>query len=180
MLLKLENPLRVSELSPKETLIRVGCDKDTVLCDIGAGTGLFSFAATEISNKTVYALEISDDMIGILENRKAERCVKNLEIRKVFSDSLPLEADLCNMALLVTVLHEIRDMKAMLEEIKRVLKAAGRLLIIDFHKKATPMGPPESRRIAEAEAVKLGSSCGLTVTDEFHLGENLYGIVFKK
>ena len=58
--IKFENPIRISELSPKATLIRVGFMEGMKLCDIGAGTGIFSFPATEISSDDIYALEILD------------------------------------------------------------------------------------------------------------------------
>lgn len=57
---KLENPVRLAELDPAATLIRAGFRENMVLCDIGAGTGIFTFPATQISSEKIYTLEISD------------------------------------------------------------------------------------------------------------------------
>lgn len=173
---KLENPDRVHELNPEATLKRAGFKESMILCDIGAGTGIFSFPAAQMSSNDIYALEASDTMLDLLQERK----VKNLQIRKVDSPVLPLADSICDMALLVTVLHEIEDKPMMLKEIKRILKAKGKLLIIEFHKRSTPMGPPVGQRIAQEVMVELCSKEGFATVDEFSLGGNFYGIVLEK
>ena len=40
---KFENPERIAELNPRQTLQAVGFKRGMTLCDIGAGTGLFTF-----------------------------------------------------------------------------------------------------------------------------------------
>jgi len=131
---KYENPIRIAELNPKNTLIRAGFGEGMILCDLGAGTGIFSFLATQISNNDIYALELSDGMIDILKSRAIERKIDNLKILKVNSPILPLGNSICDMAIMVTVFHEIEDKNSILNEIKRILKDNGKLMIIEFHK----------------------------------------------
>ena len=176
---KFENPMRLAELDPATTLIKAGFKEDMVLCDIGAGTGIFSFPATQISSKDIYALEISDSMIEVLKSRAAERSIQNLKIRKVDSPVLPIDSCTCDMAVMVTVLHEVEDKKFMLNEIKRVLRTMGKLLIIEFHKRSTPMGPPIDHRISEELTQEICNNNGFKTIDKFSLGENFYGIVFE-
>lgn len=178
--LKFENPVRLAELSPAETLVKAGFQAGMTLCDIGAGSGIFSFPAAKISEDNVYALEISDGMIELLEERKAEYNQKNLVIRKVESENLPLEDNLCDMTLMTTVFHEIEDKEMMLKEIKRVLKETGKLFIIEFHKRETPFGPPVEHRISEAETEEIILKNGFMVKEKITLGVNFYGIIFEK
>ena len=44
---KFENPARLDELRPESTLRRAGFSEGMSLCDIGAGTGIFSVAAAK-------------------------------------------------------------------------------------------------------------------------------------
>lgn len=176
---KFENPIRLAELDPMATLMKAGFKENMVLCDIGAGTGIFSFPATQISNNDIFALEISESMIKLLKQRVVERNTKNLIIKKVDSSVFPLESGTCDMALLVTVLHEIEDKQSMLNEIKRVLKPTGKLLIIEFHKRSTPMGPPVDHRISEELTQEICNNNGFKTIDKFSLGENFYGILFE-
>lgn len=176
---KFENPKRLTELSPSNTLIKAGFREGMTLCDIGAGTGIFSFPATEISSGDVYALEISDSMIELLRNRIIERDVKNLKVKKVNSSILPLDDNSVDMTIMVTVLHEIENKEFMINEIKRVLKEKGKFVVIEFYKRKTPMGPPVDHRIYEEEVEEVCNSNDLKTVDRFSLGDNLYCAIFE-
>lgn len=176
---KFENPSRIAELDPKNTLIRLGFKEDMVLCDIGAGSGVFSIPAAQISSCSIFALDISDDMINILERKKTENKAQNLTIQKVHSDKFALENGICDMAVMVTVLHEIEDKSFMLGEIKRILKANGKLAIIEFHKKSTPIGPPINHRISQEQVIELCEGKGFKSVEKFELGDNFYCVVFQ-
>ena len=177
-IIKFENEIRLAELDPKNFLVKAGFEEDMTLCDIGAGTGVFTFPATEISNNYIYALDISDNMIEILSERMVERNIKNLKILKVDSPILPLGNNICDMVIMVTVLHEIENREVMMEEIKRILKQNGKLVIIEFHKRKTPMGPPVDHRISEEYVEELGNSKGLRTIRKLSLGDNFYCVIF--
>ncbi len=176
---KFEHPVRMAELDPKNTLKRAGFKEGMKLIDIGAGTGMFSFPAAEISDSDIYALDISDEMIEIVEERKAEGKIENLKVLKVESDRLPIEDEVGDFAIMITVLHELEKPAIMLKEIKRVLKEEGRLLIVEFYKEDTKWGPPENHRISEEKVDKLTAESGFEEVNRFSLGENLYGVVYR-
>ena len=176
---KYESKARLEELSPVDTLRRVGFKEDMVLCDIGAGTGIFSIPASEISSKDIYALEKSDSMIEILKNRKADKGIKNLKIKKVKSDILPMEDNICDIVILITVLHHIENKEFMASEIKRILKKKGKLLIIEFHKRETTMGPPVEIRISQEELERFSNENEFKINSKLVLGDNFYGIILE-
>lgn len=174
MLNKLENPERVTELNPKETLIKIGLSGHDVFCDLGAGTGVFTYAAAEITADTIYAVEISGAMREILHLKNNDQNVSIEDsVQKVPTGS-------CDVVLLCTVLHELNDIPAMLQEIKRIMKHSGVLAIIEFHKEVTPMGPPVERRISESETVETLSLNEFVKIKGFKLGNNFYCVVFKQ
>jgi len=76
---KLENPARVAELKPEETLRQIGVRPGQTLCDIGAGSGLFSLAAARLGVRTVWALDTDDAILEDLRSRAA--AVPNLQNR---------------------------------------------------------------------------------------------------
>jgi len=176
---KLENPIRIAELDPKNTLIKSGLKENMILCDIGAGTGIFSFPATQISSNDIYALEINDSMIELLKSRTNMQKIPNLKILKINSSTFPLENGICDMVIMVTVLHEIENKELMLYEIKRVLKEKGKLLIIEFNKRETPMGPPIDNRISEEYVKEICINNGFKTIDKIILGDNFYSLVFE-
>lgn len=177
---KFENHIRLNELDPLNTLKRAGFREGMSLCDIGAGTGVFSFPAAEISGKEIYALDISDSMVDLLEKRRHERGLKNLKVIKLETEVYPINEKACDMVILVTVFHEINDKNSTMVEIRRILNDEGRVLVIDFHKAETPMGPPIDHRISEEDVKREFTRNNFKFADRFSLGDNFYGIIFTK
>jgi ubiquinone/menaquinone biosynthesis C-methylase UbiE len=172
---KLENPNRLAELIPKDTLRRIGLKDGDVFCDVGAGTGIFTFAAAEITNNKIYAVEISNEMLGVLRGRAEEKKLENV-ITVNGIQAMP-EAS-CNVILLCTVLHEVPDVQNMMNEIKRILTKDGVLSVIEFHKRKTPMGPPVEHRLDSVQLAEKLRNYGLNQSQHFALGENFYCSVF--
>lgn len=82
------------------------------------------------------------------------------------------------MTIMVTSLHYIEDKTTMMIEIKRILKENGRLLIVEFYKRKTPMGPPINHRISAEELEEFCNENGLKMWDKFSIGDNFYGRVY--
>ena len=175
MIEKLENPIRIAELNPLSTLKEIGLTENNVFCDVGAGSGIFSFAAAEYTKNTIYAVDTSPTMLSILEDKKNSQKASNVtilnSIQKVPDSS-------CDLLLLCTVLHEIDDKAPFLLELKRILKREGHVGIIEFHKKETPFGPPISKRLSVNDVIDIFKNMDSIVIKDFSLGENFYCLVF--
>jgi ubiquinone/menaquinone biosynthesis C-methylase UbiE len=89
--MRFENPARLAELKPSETLLKIGLDGSGVVCDIGAGSGIFSLAAAAITEGMVYAVEISEEMLQVLRDKIAESGVRNIRLIRSEDDRLPIE-----------------------------------------------------------------------------------------
>lgn len=175
---KLEDPERLKELNPAGTLMRIGLGEHDVVCDIGAGTGIFTIPAAKITDNLVFALETDDEMLEVIAQKAGNEGLLNIRTLKVADSQFGINEKTADLVILVTVLHEIENKTAFLQEISRIVKCNGRLAVIEFHKRQTPVGPPIVPRISQDEVMKLGSECGFVRSDEFNLGSNLYCIVF--
>jgi SAM-dependent methyltransferase len=174
---KLEKPERVRELNPSGTLQRLGFADGQVLCDIGAGSGLFTIAAAELSRQTVFALEINPVMLEAIAAKATAKGLDHIQLLPVVGESLPVPNSAVDLALLVTVLHEISGPDAMLAEIRRLLKPGGRLAVIEFQGRETPMGPPLTERLSTEAVIRIVTPHGFVLQDQFDLGPNLYAMV---
>jgi len=174
---RLENPKRVEELNPAQTLQRIGLKQGDSLCDIGAGTGLFTFAAAEQTQGDLYAVDLSEQMLSILADKKQALGAQNVHLAPHISF---IPKDSCDYALLCTVLHELDDMGGMLREIRRILRQGGSLAVIEFHKRQTPLGPPEARRISPEQVEAIAKESGFSKKDCVPLGENFYLLLLSK
>lgn len=177
---KFENPVRVAELRPEETLKRIGLREDQVLCDIGAGSGVFTIPAAKMTDQTVYALEINDEMLSIIAEKAKAENLANIQPVKVAGGHFDLEDESVDIVLMVTVFHEIPDRAGFLREVKRISKDKGKTAVIEFHKTHTPFGPPVDHRIAKDEVMNNLTNAGLELLEGFDLGENFYCVVFSK
>jgi len=82
------------------------------------------------------------------------------------------------VVLTVTVLHEIKNKSALLEEVNKLINENGKIAVIEFYKRDTPMGPPTAHRISKDEAKDILANIGFIVLKDFDLGENFYCLIF--
>ncbi len=171
---KLENPARLAELAPAATLARLGLLDGQTVCDIGAGSGIFSLAAAGITGGTVWAADTDGDILSELKSRAMAGGFYNLRTLPVAGCAYPIPSESADWALLVTTLHEIAEKDLLFCELRRILRRDGRVCLIEFHKAPTPMGPPPEHRLGAAEAEAYFTAAGFVKADEFSLGENMY------
>ncbi|MCT4634086.1 MAG: class I SAM-dependent methyltransferase [Firmicutes bacterium] len=170
----LESKERMKELNPLETLKELGFGEGMTFCDIGAGSGTFSFPAAELSKNDIYSLELDDDLIEFINHRKAEKYYNHIYVRKVKSKALPISDDSCDLVMMAEVLHEIEDKMTMYEEIKRGLKKNGKLVIIEYLIDAEGDWPPKEYRVNPNDVKEMTKSLGFELEVERKLGDHYY------
>lgn len=181
---RLDNPVRAAELNPEATLVRLGFQAGQVLCDIGAGSGIFTIPAARLATADpttkVLALDIKPEMLDAIRHKAQDAGLQNIDLRQVIDHGLPVEDRTVDLALLVTVLHEIIDYPVFLSEIQRMLKPGGRLAVIEFHDRETPFGPPVPERLGQSAVTERVTAAGFAATESFELGPNFYALIFIK
>jgi ubiquinone/menaquinone biosynthesis C-methylase UbiE len=110
--------------------------KGESVADIGAGTGAF---LKLLSDKTgpagkVYAVDISDEFVKHMKKRKVKEKLLNLEVVKGEMEKTTLPENSIDVVFICNTYHHFGNYKAMLEDIKKILKKNGRLSIVEFDK----------------------------------------------
>lgn len=113
--------------------------RDSSILDIGCGTGLHLEMYRNFGC-SLYGIDTSPSML-----EKAEaRLGKNVDLRKADATEIPFNSDFFDLVLCMLVLHEMDDniRYKVLNEMHRVVKQNGRVLVIDFHagKARLPLG----------------------------------------
>jgi len=178
---RLENPKRLQELNPAETLERLGLQDGETVCDIVAVSGVFALAAAKMTSGKVYALEIDDAMVSVMRGKFEQAKAGNLEIVKVDAadGNFALPEASIDLALIVAVLHEIEDKPAFMDEVKRILKPDGRIAAIEYQSRQTSYGPPVENRLAPDMVTNMMEKAGMELVEQFELGESFYCMTFR-
>jgi len=106
----------------------------TIVADIGAGDGRYSFAAVEHVGATgrVYATEIDQKKLEELKSEVARRKLQNVVVVESKEADTNLPTACCDAILLRRVYHHLTKPVEFDTNLVRSLKPGGRLAIIDF------------------------------------------------
>ncbi|NMB28133.1 MAG: class I SAM-dependent methyltransferase [Tissierellia bacterium] len=101
---------------------------DEVVLDIGGGTGRLA----DYLSKNCQIVYVLDESKGMLSKVKA-----NTKVLPILGNALDtiFDSNSADVVIMSDVLHHIKDQKKLIEEIYRILKKDGKLIILDFEKK---------------------------------------------
>lgn len=103
------------------------------VADIGAGTGYYSFRmAQTMKTGRVYAVEVQPAFVEYLRNKKRRLGDSLVMVTPGTAQSPRLPANSIDLAIMVDVYHELLYPKEMLDEIRKALKPAAKLLLIEY------------------------------------------------
>jgi len=167
----------------------MGWKAGTVVADIGAGDGKYTFAAVErvgVKGK-VFATEIDGKKLGELREEVARRKLGNVVVVESKEADTNLPAGCCDAIFLRHVYHHLTKPAEFDAGLARSLKSGGRLAIIDFPPRAglEPVeGVPSNRGghgIPEKIVIEELKAAGLRVEKVVeHWPEDSYCVLLVK
>ena len=163
----LDDPKRDAYQKPHEVIEALGVKEGEIIADIGAGTGYFTFRLAQHVGKSghVYAVDISPDMIRRLHERARDTASANVSPILARPDD-PLLPQAVDRFVIVDVWHHVEDQSGYLAVMKKLLKPGGQVVMIDFHKRDLPVGPPPGMKIAREDLIQQMQKHGFRVAKE--------------
>ena len=147
---RFDDPARDEWQMPGRVIDALALAPGQAVADIGAGTGYFTVRlARSAARPTVYAVDIEKAMVDYVRQRAAKEGLKQVVAVQASATraNLPEPVD---VVLVVDTYHHIPDRPVYFRELRKSMKPAARLAIIDFRKGA-PSGPPEEFRFTPEE-----------------------------
>jgi ubiquinone/menaquinone biosynthesis C-methylase UbiE len=164
----LERSERELEEHPDEALDALNIKPGMAVADVGAGVGYITFRLAKRVGPSgrVYANDIQPEMLTRLQERMEKENVTNIETVLGTQSNPKLPAGKLDLILLVDVYHELSQPQRMLQEMKKALKAEGRLVLIEYRKEdpSIPIRPEhkmsavEVKTEVEAEGYRLSET----------------------
>jgi len=176
----LEDPQRDAYQKPHDVVMALDLKEGEVVADIGAGSGYFAWRFTHhVGDKgKVYAVDINPDMIVYMNRRFRDMQLKNIAtVLAAPDDPLLMDASIDRFFFCDTW-HHIENQTPYLALMKKMLKPGGQVIMIEFHKKETPVGPPVEMKIAHEDVMRQMETNGFKLAKEHTFLPYQYFLVF--
>jgi len=159
-------PERLIWQKPGAVIEAMGDIREKVIADIGAGEGFFATRLAPYADRVI-AIEISDSIVKQLEMVRDLELPKDLQVRlepRLASGNDPLlEKSEVDIILLVNTFMYIDHQVDYLKKLYPALRSDGRIVIVDWKRRNTTLGPQKEKRLA------LGSLEDMLQSAGFHL-----------
>lgn len=157
----LERPERDVEENTTQLLKNLDLKPGMVVADIGAGSGYHSrLLSKKVIKGTVYAVDVSPEMIEFLENRIRKEKITNITPILGTEKSVNLPAASTDLMLLVDVYHEFSFPYEMARSMYAALKPTGKLVLVEFRTEDASVPIKAVHKMSEAQAVKEMKAAG--------------------
>ena len=166
----LERPAREREERTDLLIESLPIAADSIVADIGAGTGYFSFPlAARAPDGKVLAVDIQTEMLDIIEARKAQGAPANVETVLGTEQNPGLPENAVDLILIVDAYHEFSHPREMGLAMARSLKPGGRLVLIEYRGEDRTVPIKRLHKMTEKQAKLEMAAIGLewVRTDDF-------------
>jgi ubiquinone/menaquinone biosynthesis C-methylase UbiE len=138
-----------------EVLVEIGISVGQRVLDFGCGSGTYTFPASKLVGRDgrVYALDINKSALDTIEKKAGQEGLENIiRIDSLGGKDIPIEDETLDHVLLIDVLQEITDKKALFNGVYRLLKPTGVVTIYPMH-------------MTEEEVVRPATATGFTLKE---------------
>jgi ubiquinone/menaquinone biosynthesis C-methylase UbiE len=152
----LDRPERVSEEQPDKAIAALAISPGATVADVGAGSGYMTARLAVAVGPTgrVYATDVQPEMIEKLKARVNAANLQNVTPVLSTADDPRLPEGAIDLILMVDVYHELAAPQRVLQQLKRALKPAGRLVLLEYRKEdpSIPIREEHKMTVADAKA----------------------------
>jgi len=158
--------------------------QNMTIADFGAGHGFFSvaFAKKVGPSGQVFAIDILSQTLEAIRSKAKLEGLFNIKIIRgdlEKPNGSTLGDASCDMVFIANVLFQVTDKSGLINEVYRVLKKNGELVVVEW-KPYIALGPQKEYRLSEEELKQLIISKGFGEPKPINAGSHHYGFVFIK
>lgn len=162
----LERSDREKEEAPSKAIALLELAPGTVIADIGAGSGYYSYRiAPLIPEGKVIAVDIQPEMLRYLRFESKRLGITNVEPHLGAIDDIKLPANTLDAALMVDAYHEFSHPAEMLQSLHTALKPGGKIYLLEYRAEDPDVPIKPLHKMSEAQARKEFEALGFTFVE---------------
>lgn len=157
----LERPEREAEENTATLLKNMGITEEDTIADIGAGSGYHVFKMASLARKGhIYAVDIQDEMLQAIQQKKEKIGVQNITTVKGSTESVNLPENSIDKVLMVDVYHEFDYPAEMVASMRKALRPKGRIYLIEYRSEDNSVPIKKVHKMSEKQAVREMNKAG--------------------
>jgi quinoprotein glucose dehydrogenase len=168
---RLERPERIPGLRIDDVIRSLRLGPDTVVADIGAGTGAFTiaFARAVAPSGRALAVDIWPELLAHIEHKARLAGVANLDTVLAERDNPRLPSGSVDVVFFHDVFHNVNDREAYLRTLAPMLKPDGRVAIVEqeYHDPIAKKWDKPEDRITREQVQAWMTAVGFELEAEF-------------
>ncbi|MFN7949207.1 MAG: class I SAM-dependent methyltransferase [Blastocatellia bacterium] len=177
----LERPDREETELPQQVIENMPLRPDSIVADIGAGTGYFTFRLSpRVPEGKVYAVDIQPEMLALIEQRKQATDARNVIAVQGTETDTKLPPQSVDVVLLVDAYHEFSSPREMMESIVRSLKPGGRVVQIEYRGEDPDVPIKRLHKMTQQQAKKEMAAVGLVWKETRNFLPQQHFMIFEK
>jgi ubiquinone/menaquinone biosynthesis C-methylase UbiE len=156
-----------------------------VVADFGAGGGYFTIPAARLVGPEgkVFAIDIQKQSLDNIRSKAALEHLRHIEavwadLESPRGSRLPNHA--ADFVIIANILFQIEKKQELFNEANRILRAGGRLAVLEWDETPFPAGPAVNLRAPKNSVRRSAEEAGFELEKEFEAGSHHYGLLFRK
>ena len=171
--------------NPKNNLEQFGLTKGMKVADLGVGAGFYALEAARIvgAEGRVFCVDVQKELVAGVRRTAEKEGLNNLEaiwgdIEK--PEGTKIKSATIDAVIVSNVLFQLEDKNGFVEEVVRILKPGGKVLVVDWTESFGGMGPHKDHVVTEEQAKQLFTAKGFLIYKKIDAGAHHYSFVAKK
>jgi ubiquinone/menaquinone biosynthesis C-methylase UbiE len=176
-----DDPKRDEWQKPQQVVDALGLKPGQIVADLGAGTGYFEryLSRAVAPGGIILAIDTEPEMVEHLGERARKEKTANVVPVLALPEDPFLPPGRADCVLIVDTYHHIDDRLEYFHRMRDSLSPAGRVVVIDFHKRDMPVGPPMKHKLAREFVVDEMKQAGFRLSDEKTFLPYSYFLIFQ-
>jgi ubiquinone/menaquinone biosynthesis C-methylase UbiE len=171
--------------NPKSNLDQFALTPGMLVADLGVGAGYHALEAAKAVGPEgrVFGVDVQKELVLNLKKSAEKEGLDNLEV--IWGDiekvgGTKIKDSIIDACLVTSVLFQLEEKDGFVQEVARILKPGGKVLVIDWMDSFAGLGPHREQIFTQDQAENLFIGAGFEIEKRIDAGDHHYGFIAKK